>query len=146
MLHGKKGFERVVWACKHVLIDSVSWLFYDFEKPSDSSGTAVPLDKHQPIHQAIAPAITQIKSAKIPSFATSHVKHDDEEWSTEIHEWLSLVALHSPRIKATDNIDPYLCRYSVPSYAVSKVHDLVSVKWSGLLPAIWIRRLFVELW
>lgn len=31
MLHGKKGFERIVWAFKNVLNSSVTWLFYDFE-------------------------------------------------------------------------------------------------------------------
>ena len=32
MLHGKKGFERVVWAFKNVLNHSVTWLFHDFGK------------------------------------------------------------------------------------------------------------------
>lgn len=30
MLHGKKGFERIVWAFKNVLNNSVTWLFYDY--------------------------------------------------------------------------------------------------------------------
>lgn len=37
MLHGKKGFERIVWAFKNVLSNAVTWLFYDFDaKTSDS--------------------------------------------------------------------------------------------------------------
>lgn len=32
MVHGKKGFERVVWAAKNVLNTSVTWLFYDVGK------------------------------------------------------------------------------------------------------------------
>jgi len=28
-LHGKKGFERVVWAARNVLASSVVWLFCD---------------------------------------------------------------------------------------------------------------------
>lgn len=32
MLHGKKGFERIVWAFKNVINHSVTWLFHDFEK------------------------------------------------------------------------------------------------------------------
>lgn len=31
MLHGKKGFERIVWAFKNVLTSSINWLFYDLE-------------------------------------------------------------------------------------------------------------------
>ena len=35
MLHGKKGFERIVWAFKNVLNHSVTWLFHDFTSRSD---------------------------------------------------------------------------------------------------------------
>lgn len=38
MQHGKKGFERVKWAFKNVLIDSVAWLFADLEHDDISSG------------------------------------------------------------------------------------------------------------
>ena len=30
MVHGKKGFERIVWAFKNVLNASVTWLFHNF--------------------------------------------------------------------------------------------------------------------
>ena len=29
LIHGKKGFERIVWAFKNVLNSAVSWMFYD---------------------------------------------------------------------------------------------------------------------
>ena len=32
MVHGKKGFERIVWAFKKVLDASVTWLFHDFNE------------------------------------------------------------------------------------------------------------------
>lgn len=34
MLHGKKGFERIVWAFKNVLNQSLAWLFCDLD-PKD---------------------------------------------------------------------------------------------------------------
>ena len=37
MLHGKKGFERIVWAFKHVMNDAVAWLFYDLEGEESST-------------------------------------------------------------------------------------------------------------
>lgn len=37
MLHGKKGFERIVWAFKNVLKNAVTWLFYDFNFPASES-------------------------------------------------------------------------------------------------------------
>ena len=41
MLHGKKGFEKLVWAFKNVLNHTVAWLFYDLASASSgiSSGT-----------------------------------------------------------------------------------------------------------
>lgn len=39
MVHGKKGFERIVWAFKNVLDASVSWLFHDFSEKLDSHDT-----------------------------------------------------------------------------------------------------------
>ena len=29
MVRGKKGFERLLYACKHVLTESLTWLFHD---------------------------------------------------------------------------------------------------------------------
>ena len=40
MVHGKKGFERVVWAFKNVLKNAVTWLFYDFNKGGAAGITA----------------------------------------------------------------------------------------------------------
>lgn len=34
MLHGKKGFERIVWAFKNVLNQSLAWLFCDLDAQS----------------------------------------------------------------------------------------------------------------
>lgn len=39
MLHGKRGFERLVWACKNVLNNSLAWLFHDFQPSSSETGT-----------------------------------------------------------------------------------------------------------
>ena len=45
MLHGKKGFERIIWAFKNVLTDSVTWLFYDFKPQNggNNQGKVSPL-------------------------------------------------------------------------------------------------------
>ena len=146
MLHGKKGFQRIVWAFKNVLNASLTWLFHDFQNSVFSADTPDPLSKHHPFRETLAPSIAHIKDAKVPSFVMSEMRADDEDWAVEMHEWLSLVAMQSPRVEASDDIDPYLCRYQVPGSEVAAVYDLVSVTWTGFLPGSWIRRLFVELW
>lgn len=42
MQHGKKGFERVKWAAKNVLTDSLAWLFVDLESEDMTSGILLP--------------------------------------------------------------------------------------------------------
>ena len=37
MLHGKKGFERIVWAFKNVLNQSLTWLFIDLNQPKGTN-------------------------------------------------------------------------------------------------------------
>ena len=46
MLHGKKGFERIVWAFRNVLNHSVTWLFHDFNaNPNPEHGKAIMITK-----------------------------------------------------------------------------------------------------
>ena len=145
MAHGKKGFERIVWACKNVLSTSLSWLFSDIGTPT-TDVYPDPLAKHHPNQESIAPAITQMNNARIPSIVTSQAKQNDKEWIGKIHEWISLVSLQGLRVEAHNSTDPYLCRYSDPSYDAAQVCDLVHIKWTGFLPALWIRSLLIELW
>lgn len=35
MIHGKKGFERIVWAFNNVLNDPVTWIFHDIQHGSN---------------------------------------------------------------------------------------------------------------
>lgn len=51
MLHGKKGFERLMWACKNVLVQSVTWLFYDCQAKPQSKEPGV-ADAPAPIGKA----------------------------------------------------------------------------------------------
>lgn len=68
-----------------------------------------------------------------------------EAWATELHEWISLLILGSPRILKNDTIDPFLCRYAVSDNIQSDNSGIVSIQWSGFIPAHWIRSLFVVL-
>ena len=63
----------------------------------------------------------------------------------EIYEWLSLVGLQSPRVVLGDAIDPYLSRYQVPNDNSENTMNLVTLTWTGFLPAQWVRGLFAEL-
>ena len=68
------------------------------------------------------------------------------EWATSVNEWIGLVTLESPRVLLNDTIDPYLCRYAVLDNEQKASCDLVRVRWIGLIPAPWIRCLFIDIW
>ena len=172
MLHGKKGFERIVWACKNVLNHAVTWLFYDFSdvqagelpftqtkrrssfydpkhrKETDSN----PLAKHHPFNLNTNPQESSHKQIIIPSLNPKQALDSNEEfedWTTEIYEWLSLISLESPRVQAGDKIDPFLSRYSVPDgmseSSGTRSGDMISLRWKGLIPSYWIRSLLIYL-
>lgn len=61
----------------------------------------------------------------------------------ETHEWISLIALESPRIDPDDRIDSALSRYASPGSPTSRI-KLVKITWRGLLSPTWAHRMFVK--
>jgi ribonuclease P/MRP protein subunit RPP40 len=59
-------------------------------------------------------------------------------------EWLHLISLGSPRIKASDNVDPFLSRYEVPDLGCGlETMDMVRVRWRGFIPPQFVREIFL---
>ncbi|BCR82865.1 ribonuclease P protein subunit p40 [Aspergillus chevalieri] len=152
MLHGKKGFERIVWAFRNVLTESVAWLFCDLasesnDLPKDIGNT--PLQKHQP--QIIECDMARILHCEVlvpPSqmdITESTPSEDVQEHCNALSEWLAMVSLESPRVTANDTIDPYLSRYSVPDADDANPTNLISLKWHGFINSRWITQLLTAL-
>ncbi|KAK4999082.1 hypothetical protein LTR66_001799 [Elasticomyces elasticus] len=152
MVHGKKGFARIEWACKNVLDRSLTWLFYDMRGVNDGTG---PISTHHPIVQTISPIATRTPNTKTPTFPTT-IEDDDEDTATDLAEWLGLAILASPRIAADDKIDPYLSRYALPDLIgrdnnnnnnstanpPHTVEDLIRLTWHGFATAPFVSSLF----
>lgn len=110
---------------------------------------AIPLAKLHPVTKKCEPIPTVTGPIKIPE----SIEGCSAPWPPvalencviEMDEWLNLVMLQSPRIQQNDHIDPYLCRYRPPDESSSEIRRLVSLRWSGFIPATWIRRLFLVL-
>lgn len=167
MQHGRKGFERLVWACKNVLNHAITWLFYDPDFQSPGMGTyetSAPPDNllkpHHPLHQTTTPKILVLKDVVIPPFTSgisaervsvpSSLQHNKIDLTTsllETHEYLSLLSLASPRVSATDAMNPLLSRYQPPTDVEhAKKGKVVILRWeSGFLMSNWVRRAFVEI-
>ncbi|PLB42498.1 ribonuclease P protein subunit p40 [Aspergillus candidus] len=151
MLHGKKGFERIVWAFKNVLNHSVAWLFYDLAPSANGvSPDDITLKGNHPHIIDCQPTKTTHSNVLVPPFdglnPPAQVPEEDlRDHSEELSEWLAMVSLGSPRVQNDDDVDPYLCRYSVPRADEASASNLVSLKWHGFIPPAWIMQLFVLL-
>ncbi|KAI1917735.1 hypothetical protein LOZ61_000355 [Ophidiomyces ophidiicola] len=152
MLHGKKGFDRIVWAFKNVLNSSVAWLFCDLSSTSSILGeeTDAPIKKHQPQIFPCTSTTSSFRDILVPPLTPSTFVTDEGratsafiETCHEIQEWLALAFLDSPRIHANDTIDQYLSRYSVPDQENCTQTNLVKISWKGLIPSPWIIQLFI---
>ncbi|KAA8567140.1 hypothetical protein MFRU_007g02360 [Monilinia fructicola] len=145
MLHGKKGFKRIEHAFKNVLTAPVTWLFCDLGAtvlPSD------PLSPHHPHKIICTPKVLSDIQVKRPAFkpaTESNSNHDGDfqDFAIEIHEWLSLISLESPRINSTDNVDRFLSRYDPPESS-GITEELVKVTWTGFISPSWAHSTFIQ--
>jgi len=147
MLHGKKGFERLVYAAKNVLNRSLTWLFCDLNAEQDLAGSS-PLDQHHPtivqggprhnvLEHVLGPPLSQVYSQFFDPTVSDGL---DIEATYELIEWLGLVALQSPRLLHSDLIDPYLSRYTVPEGS-TEIQSLRVIEWQGFIGSRWLTRM-----
>lgn len=147
MLHGKKGFGRLEWAATNVLNNSLTWLFYNFNPTSEESlpEGKEPISVHQPFLHKIVPSVAGLKNALAPKLRIKDLAslYDQEDFMALL-EWIHLVSLVSPRLVASDDIDPYLSRYEVPSLGVgTEKRHMTRVRWRGLIPPQFAREIFM---
>ncbi|GAB7366042.1 hypothetical protein MBLNU230_g7611t1 [Neophaeotheca triangularis] len=146
MVRGKKGFDRVLWAFEHVLNHSITWLFCNLANSTDGTG---PLATFQPLIRIVEPETAVFDNVIVPTFPNSFVE-DEEDAPVELLEWLSLVALRSSRVQHGDDIDPFLCRYTTPTFVTNddgspsqSVHNLTTLRWRGLIPSSFVTKILL---
>lgn len=103
-----------------------------------------PLAKHHPVLRSCHPATRIIRGVLCPAITPDETVDGFRDYCSEWSEWLSLVALGSPRILQQDSIDSYLSRYQVPNAEEAKTVDVAVIKWVGLIPAKWITHLLIQ--
>ncbi|KAJ5707032.1 hypothetical protein N7488_006833 [Penicillium malachiteum] len=145
MLHGKKGFDKIVWAFQTVLNQSIAWLFCDLSEQTNEYLGGKPIQKHHPRWIDTAPTadhLSQILVLPLLGLVSKDMPEVDlQEACGSLSEWIALAQMRSSRLSAEDEVDPYLCRYSVPRSEESTSSDLVSLKWHGLISPQWTIRL-----
>jgi ribonuclease P/MRP protein subunit RPP40 len=147
MKHGKAGFGRLEWAAKNVLNKSLTWLWWNHNPTSGESlaeGREV-ISKHAPWIHKIEPSVTKLGDSLCPKLVKGELdKVYDENEAMSLLEYINMLSLNSPRVKATDNIDPHLSRYEVPDFGVGlETRDMVCVRWKGFMPPAFMRDVFI---
>ncbi|KAF4999695.1 hypothetical protein FGRMN_2260 [Fusarium graminum] len=146
MLRGKKGYDRLIYACKTVFTQPMTWLFCDNTGQAPSPD---PLQEFFPTAFTSAPNLTQDVPVLQPDLdvdpeALAENDREALEWfSTETYEWLSLIRLNSPRVRLQDSIDPYLSRYCVPG-ETTRPSKICRLSWEGFISAEWLRGLLMD--
>ncbi|KAI8936241.1 hypothetical protein NX059_006665 [Plenodomus lindquistii] len=147
MKHGGKAFGRLQWACKNVLDQSLTWLFYNFN-PSSAESLAEgkeAISKHAPWINQIEPVVTRVDNVLMPQLNLKDLPdlYDDDD-AVDLLEWLHMVCLDSPRIKQGDDMDPHLSRYEVPELGHGTAPiNLMCVRWHGFMPPAFMRDVFI---
>ncbi|KAF3766753.1 hypothetical protein M406DRAFT_39069 [Cryphonectria parasitica EP155] len=148
MFQGKKGFDRLIHACKDVLDEPRTWLFRNV---SSIVPIPNPLNAFHPIKCKASPEICEGLKVTLPpleppsDLVTDLGTNNLPEAVADIYEWLSLVRLQSPRITAADAIDPFLSRYETPgSPDEQSVTKLCTISWEGLLPPSFAQELLAD--
>lgn len=112
----------------------------------------MPIAAHHPISREALPIRTTRANVLIPPLPPvgwdSASPSVQQEETLDILEWLGMLTLGSPRIKADDDIDPYLSRYAVPNTipnpedsAAPITDNIATVRWHGFIPAAWVTKL-----
>lgn len=109
-----------------------------------------PIAKHHPSKHTVVAHQKKTEAIIVPSLDLAEASDSNaefEDWALEIYEWLGLTSLNSPRLIASDDIDPYLSRYRIPAANSERATpcNLVKLSWNALVPALWIRELFIAL-
>ncbi|KAI0970031.1 ribonuclease P 40kDa subunit-domain-containing protein [Xylaria arbuscula] len=165
-LHGKKGFDRLLYACKNALHTPVTWLFCNLSQSmrpfftpnraaadaSLAAPTTDPIVQYHPTKFTSNPALVQNLAMKIPPLGISPTILADQsqqelrDYAADVYEWLSLVRLESPRVQLRDNVDPYLSTYAVPGNSSEiKEGRLCKVSWQGFMSPRWTANTLAEL-
>ncbi|KAJ5732679.1 hypothetical protein N7493_004160 [Penicillium malachiteum] len=125
MLHGKKGFDKIVWAFQTVLGQSIAWLFCDL---SEQTNDGKPIQKHHPRWIDTAPAADHLSQIMVPPLLGLVSKDmpevDLQEACGSLSEWIAMAQMRSPRLSAEDELE--MARVDFPA-----MDDKVDLRYVG---------------
>ncbi|GAM82099.1 hypothetical protein ANO11243_000780 [Dothideomycetidae sp. 11243] len=140
IVRGKPGFNRIIYAFRNALVDTVTWLFIDLnnltldpsiplpskspadrsandeEKPDSETPSApkqAPISTFSPLVKEVTTTLHLLPSRYIPFFPTS-LPATDTTTLTEWLEYLTIALLDAPCLQSSHTSNPTLNRYGPP--------------------------------
>ncbi|CAZ86033.1 unnamed protein product [Tuber melanosporum] len=156
MLHGKKGFDRVVWSFQNKLNMKVDFLFCDLDQQKNPIDCPILAALGAAPRQVQVPEVTSSSPVKVPSFdpppgsvpqgggtslGAEYNREVWRDWAMHVYEWLALANWGpADRVIEGDNIDSYLSTYAVDQgeFEGEAGAGLTRVRFRGMIPAGWI--------
>lgn len=162
---GSKQFLKLQHACSTVFPTPQTFLFADLDpKPQDSLQTPVEVLSQVPSRGA-TPQVSILDNVRVPSFISPHdavpqgggnseeANYHREvwrDWAMEVYEYMALLLMPegkpADRVRAADEIDPYLSTYVVGDQEDEEagVGSVTRISFSGLLGKEWVLMLWKE--
>lgn len=100
--------------------------------------------------QDIIPSAELLTSILVPSTLTDNfntaqtsststsLTFGAQESLYDLLEYVDLLQLGSPRVQSTDQVDPFISRYSIPEGSIEgklEIQNIRVLRWEGLIPA-----------
>jgi ribonuclease P/MRP protein subunit RPP40 len=156
MLAGKKGFERLVRAAEMVFTGDTTWLFYDLSSDVGIVSADSTLSKECQIKH-LKMETEDLRKIVVPEFPqTTQVSKEGDE-VVELLEWISLVAVGSPRVEHGDLVDEIISRYEIPLFSTpspppstetintgTTTQNLTKTTCTGFMPSSFLSSVFGE--
>ncbi|KAJ3086854.1 Ribonuclease P protein subunit p40, partial [Quaeritorhiza haematococci] len=145
---GSKYLERVKWAFTHVLTYSLE---LDVALNIDDPGELDFPSDSSPQKMNINPTTQTHENLNVPSPSHFNIAHfgagEDGEAKRvqilELIEWIGMVSCISPRISASDRVDPFVAVYAAPD--PSELGNVQCTTWEGCLGVGFIEDVLIEL-
>lgn len=152
MRKGKKGFERLRWAAREVLDESLAWLFCSRNASFAESvrDGREELCRHAPEIFPLQPDVETLGGVLVPKLDVQgnglSALYDQDD-ALALLEWLDMLSLGSPRVRDGNALDGHLCRYDVPDFGLgAETRGLVRVRWRGFITPELATDLFLDVW
>ncbi|KAH7110834.1 ribonuclease P 40kDa subunit-domain-containing protein [Dendryphion nanum] len=163
-VHGKKGFGRLEWAARNVLVGSWTWLLFNCVNGAglgdkgtcDWDWESEPVAAHAPVLRHVDVEEQSLGEVKVPGLRVGDLEGlykrslDDGAAAMELLECLDMLALDSPRMHVDDRVDPFVSRYEVPVFETANgtfrepvAREMMRVRWRGLISPQFARQVFL---